>query len=84
MRVTGFFTALVVGTTVVAASPSPLEARGSGGLVLNPGNHYGAPIPPWSRGCHPGWYFGNHAERHPKLVHLYKVNKFNALVKICC
>ncbi|THU86362.1 hypothetical protein K435DRAFT_782903 [Dendrothele bispora CBS 962.96] len=26
------------------------------------GNFYGAPIPPWKLGYHPGWYFGNHYE----------------------
>ncbi|THU99815.1 hypothetical protein K435DRAFT_568257, partial [Dendrothele bispora CBS 962.96] len=23
-------------------------------------NFYGAPIPPWERGYHPGWYYGDH------------------------
>ncbi|KAJ3773550.1 hypothetical protein FB446DRAFT_844737 [Lentinula raphanica] len=26
---------------------------------LSQANFYGAPIPPWEVGCHPGWYYGN-------------------------
>ncbi|KAH6904539.1 hypothetical protein BKA70DRAFT_1432290 [Coprinopsis sp. MPI-PUGE-AT-0042] len=33
----------------------------------SPANHYNAPTPPWQPGANPGWYFGSHPEKHPKL-----------------
>ncbi|KAJ7220607.1 hypothetical protein GGX14DRAFT_353991 [Mycena pura] len=26
---------------------------------ITPDDGYGAPIPPWEKGCRPGWYYGN-------------------------
>ncbi|TFK74554.1 hypothetical protein BDN72DRAFT_853899 [Pluteus cervinus] len=37
------------------------------GFGLNSGNHYGAPTPPWKKGCKPGWYLGTKPSKHPGI-----------------
>ncbi|TFK20449.1 hypothetical protein FA15DRAFT_673486 [Coprinopsis marcescibilis] len=37
------------------------------GLDFTERTHYNAPIEPWRNGASPGWYIGQHPERHPKL-----------------
>ncbi|THV04986.1 hypothetical protein K435DRAFT_150244 [Dendrothele bispora CBS 962.96] len=41
------------GTTLVTRADANLEPH------LISSNYYGAPIPPWKKGYHPGWYYGN-------------------------
>ncbi|THU77947.1 hypothetical protein K435DRAFT_811986 [Dendrothele bispora CBS 962.96] len=41
------------GTTFVTRADANLEPH------LISSNYYGAPIPPWKKGYHPGWYYGN-------------------------
>ncbi|KAF9022926.1 hypothetical protein BDZ89DRAFT_923339, partial [Hymenopellis radicata] len=43
-----------------ASSDATLSAALGGELSL--ANHYGAPIPPWQKGCKPGWYYGDHPQ----------------------
>ncbi|EAU87630.1 hypothetical protein CC1G_09727 [Coprinopsis cinerea okayama7 len=37
------------------------------GVDFSARTNYNAPRPPWVGGAVPGWYFGPHPERHPKL-----------------
>jgi hypothetical protein len=57
----------------VTANPlhRKLDLKSLLGIDLSQANHYGAPIPPWNNGAHPGWYFGDHP--HPDLTHLQGV-----------
>ncbi|KAF7342626.1 Fruit-body specific protein a [Mycena sanguinolenta] len=59
MRFTTVFSALVVTATSVAATAtySSASVALAGGFTKN--NCYGAPIPPWKSGHHPGWYYGS-------------------------
>ncbi|KAJ7189173.1 hypothetical protein C8R46DRAFT_1157802 [Mycena filopes] len=58
MRFSTLFSALVVvATGVSAANFSDHDI--STAVILDAGNDYGAPIPPWEPGHIPGWYFGS-------------------------
>lgn len=35
---------------------------------------YGAPTPPWEKGCHPGWYYGDHPKSYPDVFCLTPVS----------
>ena len=52
MRFASLFLVAVTAVATVSATLIPPK--------LHKGNHYGAPIPPWVKGCKPGWYFGDH------------------------
>ncbi|KAJ7900565.1 hypothetical protein B0H14DRAFT_2671143 [Mycena olivaceomarginata] len=58
-KITSFLSAIVVAATGAAAtgsfSTSSITTAGS----LTEKNCYGAPIPPWKAGHHPGWYYGH-------------------------
>ncbi|KAJ6470366.1 hypothetical protein C8R45DRAFT_1104797 [Mycena sanguinolenta] len=58
MRFTTVFSALVVAVTSVAATANPSSASASLAAGFTEANCYGAPIPPWESGHHPGWYYG--------------------------
>ena len=49
---------LLVSAPAASATPSAAVARGYG-TTYSQADHYGAPIPPWKKGCKPGWYYGN-------------------------
>jgi len=73
MHFTSVLSILAVTYTVASASPLSLEARDGASpdpSTLNAGNHYGAPLPPWTSGAHPGWYYGNDPKDHGNLAHL--------------
>ncbi|THU82668.1 hypothetical protein K435DRAFT_971864 [Dendrothele bispora CBS 962.96] len=72
-NISAILTTLVVvaiSSLSVSAAPAPvveadtsLAARGDANLFephLVASNFYGAPIPPWKKGYHPGWYYGDH------------------------
>lgn len=77
MRVFSLFVAVAT-ASISTASIGVLKSLPLDQLTV--GNHYGAPIPPWESGCHPGfgchafsqtlahtthrWYYGN----DPQLV----------------
>ncbi|KAG2005983.1 hypothetical protein CC2G_002343 [Coprinopsis cinerea AmutBmut pab1-1] len=44
------------------------------GVDFSARTNYNAPRPPWVGGAVPGWYFGPHPERHPKLFCLVGVS----------
>ncbi|KAJ2920987.1 hypothetical protein H1R20_g16102, partial [Candolleomyces eurysporus] len=52
-------------------APAPalvdLDITGLLRVDFSPRTHYNAPIAPWKPGAHPGWYFGAHPEKYPKL-----------------
>jgi len=45
-----------------------LNFKGLTGYDFSRGTRYNAPTPPWQRGAKPGWYFGAHPERHPRML----------------
>jgi hypothetical protein len=60
MRFSTVFSALVVvatGATGVTAANFSSDSI-STATALTSQNYYGAPIPPWNAGHHPGWYYG--------------------------
>ncbi|KAF7368034.1 hypothetical protein MSAN_00869200 [Mycena sanguinolenta] len=59
MRFTTVFSTLVAAATSVAATAefSSASVALAGGFTEK--NCYGAPIPPWKTGHHPGWYYGS-------------------------
>ena len=72
------FATLLAGAAVFSgATASPLfinlDIGQLLGIDLTVGNHYGAPIPPWGYGSHPGWYSGTHPGSHPGLTCLHGV-----------
>ncbi|KAF7375778.1 hypothetical protein MSAN_00467500 [Mycena sanguinolenta] len=58
MRFATFFSTLVVAATGVAATASFSSASVALAGGFTEKNCYGAPIPPWKTGHHPGWYYG--------------------------
>ncbi|KAJ7041066.1 hypothetical protein C8F04DRAFT_1081478 [Mycena alexandri] len=58
MRFSAVFSALAVVATGVSAANFSADSITSA-ITLTSSNHYGAPIPPWKVGHHPGWYYGN-------------------------
>jgi hypothetical protein len=46
---------LLVNAPAASASPSAAAL----GTTYSQADHYGAPIPPWKKGCKPGWYYGD-------------------------
>ncbi|KAJ7023258.1 hypothetical protein C8F04DRAFT_970341 [Mycena alexandri] len=58
MRFSAVFSALAVVATGVSAANFSANSISSA-IALTSSNHYGAPIPPWKVGHHPGWYYGN-------------------------
>ncbi len=89
MRVAVIFTTLAASSVAVTASPLSLDLKALLGIDLDRGNHYGAPIPPWNHGANPGWYFGSHPDRHPRLTclsgvsHLFFFTIVKELVLTC-
>ncbi|KAJ2913111.1 hypothetical protein MD484_g7303, partial [Candolleomyces efflorescens] len=75
MRLTSLFVTIAALFLVsVSSAPAPELplARGISitnllGVDFTPRTHYNAPIEPWKAGARPGWYFGAHPERHPRL-----------------
>ncbi|KAL0573851.1 hypothetical protein V5O48_008092 [Marasmius crinis-equi] len=64
MRFSTFVAATAVATVPTALAASATAALQSTlGQKLTKANHYGAPIPPWQKGCHPGWYYGDNYGR---------------------
>ncbi|TFK25793.1 hypothetical protein FA15DRAFT_589713 [Coprinopsis marcescibilis] len=64
--------ALAVGVAAVAAVPqrgnNHDDDRGGNDRDFGRGNHYGAgPRRPWERDSGPGWYFGRHPNRAPRV-----------------
>ncbi|KAJ6611219.1 hypothetical protein B0H10DRAFT_1919017 [Mycena sp. CBHHK59/15] len=61
MRLCTLITASSLLVSSVSAAVSATSAQ-TQALTLARGitkdNCYGAPIPPWEEGCHPGWYYG--------------------------
>lgn len=61
MRFSVSFVALAVTLSGVVASP--VDAGQPADIIvefnLSIGTKYNAPYPPWEKGCHPGWYYGN-------------------------
>ncbi|KAJ7486571.1 hypothetical protein FB451DRAFT_1126819 [Mycena latifolia] len=60
MHFSTVFSAFVVaaaGITGVTATSFTAESITTA-ASLSPQNYYGAPIPPWGAGGHPGWYYG--------------------------
>ncbi|KAJ7462549.1 hypothetical protein FB451DRAFT_1370937 [Mycena latifolia] len=60
MHFSTVFSAFVVaaaGMTGVTATSFTAESITTA-ASLSPQNYYGAPIPPWGTGGHPGWYYG--------------------------
>jgi hypothetical protein len=60
MRLSTVFSAFVVvatGITGVTAANFTADSITTA-ASLSPQNYYGAPIPPWGAGGHPGWYYG--------------------------
>lgn len=58
--------AISVASASTAASPATLSLQLGSSLTAS--NHYGAPLPPWEPGCHPGWYYGDHPDALEKLL----------------
>ncbi|KAF5326303.1 hypothetical protein D9611_000909 [Ephemerocybe angulata] len=75
MRLTTLFISLATVFFVsVTSAPAPapllldLDLPGLLGISdFSPATHYNAPLAPWHPGSKPGWYFGQHPEKHPKL-----------------
>jgi hypothetical protein len=73
MRLTSFFLsliALVFVTVSAAPATDTLLDRGLPSLLgidWTERGHYNAPVEPWKNGARPGWYFGKHPEKYPKL-----------------
>ncbi|KAJ6460272.1 hypothetical protein C8R45DRAFT_1180437 [Mycena sanguinolenta] len=69
MRFTTVFSTIAVAATSVAATASFSSASVSLAYGFNEKNCYGAPIPPWQSGHHPGWYYGKgHAPQGTKCI----------------
>ncbi|KAF8148335.1 hypothetical protein K438DRAFT_1733912 [Mycena galopus ATCC 62051] len=65
MRSTTLLATLVVAATSAVATVGSFSSASvalAGGLT--PQNCYGAPIPPWKTGHHPGWYYGSGRAPH--------------------
>ncbi|KAJ7794086.1 hypothetical protein B0H14DRAFT_2392861 [Mycena olivaceomarginata] len=77
---TSFLSAIVVAATGSAAtgsfSTSSITTAGS----LTEKNCYGAPIPPWKAGHHPGWYYGHSSP--PKGIPCLVDNLFCELLSL--
>ncbi|KAJ7678087.1 hypothetical protein DFH06DRAFT_1167836 [Mycena polygramma] len=58
MRFSTVFSILAVVATGASAANFTSESLTTA-LTLTAANHYGAPIPPWQPGHHPGWYYGH-------------------------
>ncbi|KAJ7182762.1 hypothetical protein C8R43DRAFT_968016 [Mycena crocata] len=55
------FSTVLSGLAVLASGASAANFSTesiSTAITLTAQNHYGAPIPPWKAGHHPGWYYG--------------------------
>ncbi|KAJ7131204.1 hypothetical protein C8R44DRAFT_871727 [Mycena epipterygia] len=57
MRFSTVFSALAVAVSGAMATATFTSESVSAGF--NAQNYYGAPIPPWEKGHHPGWYYGH-------------------------
>ncbi|KAF6764664.1 hypothetical protein DFP72DRAFT_839727 [Ephemerocybe angulata] len=64
---TTLLTAILLSASTAVAIPSIDPATSAIGFDLSRQNHFGAPKRPGQPGAKPGWYFGRHPERHPKL-----------------
>ncbi|KAJ7088662.1 hypothetical protein C8R44DRAFT_686866 [Mycena epipterygia] len=58
MRFSTVFSALAIVVSGATATTSFTSDSISSAVGLNAKNYYGAPIPPWEPGHHPGWYYG--------------------------
>ncbi|KIL59823.1 hypothetical protein M378DRAFT_969176 [Amanita muscaria Koide BX008] len=68
MRFTFLLTGLATVTVVSSLTISPNSFGLIGGGDPSTSDHrFGASIPPWNSGAHPGWYFGKDFDRHPDL-----------------
>ncbi|KAK7444342.1 hypothetical protein VKT23_015354 [Stygiomarasmius scandens] len=66
MRFIAVSTCLLAAIGSVCAVPAPAADTNAAAATTDLGsnlvasNFYGAPIPPWKKGYHPGWYYGDH------------------------
>ncbi|KAG6841404.1 hypothetical protein C0991_011568 [Blastosporella zonata] len=70
MRFTALIAAASVAISGVVATPLALTVDTSAFFPtpLSARNNYGAPIPPWTAGHNPGWYYGSHPNLYPELT----------------
>ncbi|KAF8998243.1 hypothetical protein BDQ17DRAFT_1362265 [Cyathus striatus] len=69
MRFSALFAAAAVAVSGVSASPLVVDLDPTSliGFDLSQTNFFGSPFAPEKSGAKPGWYFGEHPERHPDL-----------------
>ena len=53
------FVTLAIALSGVVASPVDAGQPTSANFNLSIDTKYNAPIPPWEKDSHPGWYYGN-------------------------
>ncbi|KAF8347345.1 hypothetical protein F5887DRAFT_957970 [Amanita rubescens] len=53
-----------LGSAMVASS---LTLTGSIPPGFDSDGHFGAQTPPWAKGCHPGWYYGENPSSYPDV-----------------
>ncbi|KAJ7233842.1 hypothetical protein B0H12DRAFT_1191846 [Mycena haematopus] len=68
MHLTPLFSALCLLVSTVSAAAPKITPEVLKTASLTQQNNYGAPIPPWQPGSHPGWYYGTSQNAPSGLV----------------